>query len=67
MTSPCKAYRCNDEYHCGKCGLQWSIDDPEPPKCRTPVEVLRARHGLNKQEKPKCRLFPKWIESTRVK
>ena len=29
----CKAIRSADEMHCGHCGLQWDVDDLEPPKC----------------------------------
>ena len=28
----CSAIRCNDQMIC-KCGLQWDVDDPEPPEC----------------------------------
>lgn len=44
----CKARRCGDEYHCGWCGLQWDVKDPDPPKCRDNFEVLRELHGLKK-------------------
>lgn len=57
--SSCKARQVNDEMHCGRCGYQWDIKDPEPPQCKNPCEVLRAKHNLTKQEKPKCRIFPK--------
>ena len=30
----CKARRYNDEYHCGHCGLIWSINE-DKPKCET--------------------------------
>ena len=53
----CKAYRCNDEMHCGWCGIQWDVSDDERPECKKPTDVLRTRHNLTKQEKPKCRLF----------
>lgn len=29
----CEAQRMNEQMICGKCGLQWDIDDPEPPEC----------------------------------
>lgn len=32
--SGCKAHRVNDEFHCGACGLQWPVDDTDPPDCR---------------------------------
>lgn len=31
--SGCKAQRVNDEMHCGACGLQWPVDDIDPPDC----------------------------------
>ena len=30
---PCKAIRRNDQMCCDQCGLQWDIDDPDPPVC----------------------------------
>lgn len=29
----CQAYRVNDEYHCGKCAVQWATDDTDPSVC----------------------------------
>lgn len=29
----CQAMQCNDQMICGKCGLQWDVNDPEPPGC----------------------------------
>ena len=29
----CKARQYNDQMICGQCGLQWDIDDEDPPKC----------------------------------
>ena len=50
----CKAIRSGDEMHCGPCGLQWSLGDPEPPECqhgKPPVQRhksfgLRALHEM---------------------
>lgn len=44
-TQPCKAKRYNDTVECGRCGLQWDINDPEPPKCLTDREygLLRVK------------------------
>lgn len=41
----CKARQYSDTMTCGPCGLQWDVNDPEPPQClnrRTvqPVRVL---------------------------
>ena len=38
----CKAKRCNDEMHCGKCGLVWDIKDPEPPRCKPERHATRG-------------------------
>lgn len=32
----CEARRCNDQMHCGRCGLQWDIDE-EKPECKPVV------------------------------
>lgn len=45
----CSARRYNDQMICGKCGLQWGIDDPEPPKCPGKKTVgLRALEQIKK-------------------
>lgn len=31
----CQARQYNDQMSCGKCGLAWDVNDPEPPKCGT--------------------------------
>lgn len=30
----CNAKRVGDQMLCGPCGLQWDMNDPEPPKCK---------------------------------
>lgn len=30
----CGAKRYSDQMQCGKCGLAWDVNDPEPPACR---------------------------------
>lgn len=37
MNDNCEAYQMNDQMMCGKCGLQWDVNDPDPPECK-PVE-----------------------------
>lgn len=39
---PCAARQYSDQMICDKCGLQWDINDPEPPTCN-PVIVDPAR------------------------
>jgi len=29
----CQARRHQDQMACGPCGVQWDVDDPEPPAC----------------------------------
>lgn len=31
--SGCKAVQYSDQMCCGKCGLQWDVNDPDPPFC----------------------------------
>ena len=38
----CQAVQYGDTMCCGKCGVQWSTDDPEPPRCGT-VDVKGLR------------------------
>ena len=39
-----------NEYRCDRCNFTWDTDDPEPPKCKTDVEVNheRGRRHLKK-------------------
>lgn len=32
--SDCKARRINDQMFCDGCGVQWDLDDTDPPVCR---------------------------------
>lgn len=36
MLKGCKAIRVSDEYHCGRCGLQWGVKDDDKPDCKPP-------------------------------
>lgn len=38
----CKARQHSDQMICEACGLQWDVNDPDPPECN-PVQV--AIHG----------------------
>ena len=29
----CKARQYGDQMICGKCGLQWDVNDPDAPEC----------------------------------
>jgi hypothetical protein len=43
---PCDARRYSDQMMCGKCGLGWDMNDPDPPECgrhaRAAVPALPA-------------------------
>lgn len=41
----CKARQYSDQMHCGYCGLQWDVNDPEPPKCRDKHDEINKRQG----------------------
>lgn len=32
--SGCYARQYSDQMQCGKCGLAWDVNDPEPPRCQ---------------------------------
>lgn len=42
----CRAVRVNDEMHCGHCGLQWDIDDPDRPACPENKPMKRTTHHV---------------------
>lgn len=47
----CKAKRYNDQMICGRCGLQWDVNDPKPPKCLTDRQLgtqrlIKIKQGL---------------------
>lgn len=33
----CQARQYSDQMICGKCGLAWDVNDPEPPECHSKV------------------------------
>lgn len=37
----CKAIRQGDQMCCGRCGLQWDLDDDDRPQCLTDAEVVQ--------------------------
>lgn len=36
----CDARQYSDQMICGTCGLQWDINDPEPPECVPDKEAV---------------------------
>lgn len=41
----CKARQYSDEMQCGRCGLCWDVNDPDPPKCLDNPAPVRM-HGV---------------------
>lgn len=44
----CEARQYSDQMQCGRCGLAWDVNDPEPPRCRTAADQrteANKRHG----------------------
>ena len=47
----CQARRVGDQMCCGKCGIQWDVNDTEPPACRqsappvAPITVHKDRRA----------------------
>lgn len=37
----CKAIRQGDQMCCGRCGLQWDLDDDGRPQCLTDDEIVQ--------------------------
>jgi len=36
----CRAVQHSDQMCCGKCGLAWDVNDPEPPECGNTAKGL---------------------------
>lgn len=61
--SSCSARRCNDQYLCGRCGLQWDVTDTDPPRCiqagELAIQQMRAMIAENKLRDPIARRKPR--------
>lgn len=44
--SNCKARQYSDQMMCGYCGLQWDVNDPDPPLCQTVNKIHELRELL---------------------
>ena len=49
----CKARQYNDEYHCGRCGLIWDVNDPDPPECKNKLALPETKRILTKNNRAK--------------
>lgn len=50
VVSGCYAIRCNDEMQCGHCGLQWRVDDTDPPVCDKGTPVVEDAPAVLEME-----------------
>ncbi len=39
----CKAFQQSDQMYCPRCHFVWDMNDPDPPRCYTSIEVDQAR------------------------
>ena len=47
----CKAYQASDQMICGHCGLQWDVNDPDPPPCPRNAEEDLYKQRPSRAEK----------------
>lgn len=45
----CDARQYSDQMLCDTCGLQWDVNDPEPPECQ-PVALIDEGDGVSFNE-----------------
>ena len=46
----CKARQYGDQMICAPCGLNWDVNDPEPPECRKNIKRAIARVAKIEEE-----------------
>lgn len=46
---PCHARQYSDQMHCGRCGLQWDVNDPDPPACLTDEAIVAKKHSVPRE------------------
>lgn len=56
----CKARRYSDQMICYTCGLQWDINDPEPPACETISQAFKDTDTELPPEEYKYLVCNKW-------
>ena len=58
----CQARQYGDQMICAACGLNWDVNDPEPPECRKNIKRAIARVAKIEAEaaplKPKAPKLP---------
>lgn len=48
----CQARQYGDQMICAPCGLNWDVNDPEPPECRKNIKRAIARVAKIEEEAP---------------
>jgi hypothetical protein len=38
----CKATQRSDQMFCERCGIQWDVNDPDPPDCPKPTDKAKG-------------------------
>ena len=55
----CQARQYGDQMICAPCGLNWDVNDPEPPECRKNIKRAAAKVAKFEAEtKPKAKGLP---------
>ena len=44
----CEARQYSDQMQCGRCGLAWDVNDPEPPECPLDSSKDMGRETLDR-------------------
>ena len=55
----CQARQYGDQMICAPCGLNWDVNDPEPPECRKNIKRAAAKFEAETAPlKPKAKGLP---------
>ena len=44
----CQARQYSDQMHCSRCGLQWDVNDDDPPRCAPPTQPVTPAEWVEK-------------------
>ena len=55
----CQARQYGDQMICAPCGLNWDVNDPEPPECRKNIKRAIARVAKIEEEAALLPIKPK--------
>ena len=54
----CQARQYSDQMICAPCGLNWDVNDPEPPECRKNIKRAIARVAKIEEEAAPLKSLP---------